>query len=176
MSQVEMYAASDGRPIGMVVRHDFDDYASHPPTFENEIEREWLATSYQVASPELERTTKAHITPDELPLQITVLNRPAGSLVKPHYHTNDELPRSDTRHQVMVCLTGRARIGLFAKEGQHVGDVELGPGDFVLMYEGHSIETLQDGTRLLEVKQGPMPADPRADNVELGRAKASAGT
>jgi hypothetical protein len=75
----------------------------------------------------------------------------------------------------MVCLTGRARIGLFAKEGEHVGDVELDPGDFVLMYEGHSIETLQDGTRLLEVKQGPMPADPRADNVPLGEATASAG-
>jgi hypothetical protein len=43
------------------------------------------------------------------------------------------------------------------------------------MYEGHSIETLEDGTRLLEVKQGPMPADPRADNVPLGDASASVG-
>jgi hypothetical protein len=27
--------------------------------------------------------------------------------------------------------------------------------------------TLEDGTRLLEVKQGPMPADPLADNVAI---------
>ena len=174
MSQVETYTAPDGRPIGMVVRSDFDDYASHPPTFETEVEREWLAASYSVASPEQERATKAHLTPDELPLQLTVLNRPAGSLVRPHYHTNDELPRSETRHQVMVCLSGCARIGLFAKEGDHVADVELAPGDFALLYEGHSIETLEDGTRLLEVKQGPMPADPREDNVPLTGAETSA--
>lgn len=175
MSHAEMYRAPDGRPVGMVVRSDFDDYASHPPTFETDVEREWLATSYSVASPELERDTKAHLTPDELPLQITVLNRPTGSLVKPHYHTNDEQPQSDTRHQVMVCLTGCARIGLFAKEGDHVADVDLSPGDFALLYEGHSIETLQDGTRLLEVKQGPMPADPRADNVPLESAAGARG-
>jgi hypothetical protein len=174
MSQAETYRAPDGRPIGMVVRSDFDDYASHPPTFETDVEREWLAASYSVASPEQERATKAHLTPDELPLQITVLNRPAGSLVRPHYHTNDELPRSETRHQVMVCLSGRARIGLFAKEGDHVADVELAPGDFALLYEGHSIETLKDGTRLLEVKQGPMPQDPRADNVPLAGTETSA--
>ena len=173
MSRAETYRAPDGRPVGMVVRSDFDDYASHPPTFETEVEREWLATSYRVESPELERNTKAHLTPDELPLQLTVLNRPAGSLVRPHYHTNEELPRSETRHQVMICLAGRARIGLFAKEGDHVADVELAPGDLVLLYEGHSIETLEDGTRLVEVKQGPMPADPRGDNVPLGQSAAA---
>lgn len=170
MSRAEIHRAPDGRPVGMVVRSDFDDFASHPPTFATEVEREWLANSYRVGSPELERNTKAHLTPDALPLQITVLNRPSGSLVKPHYHTNDRPPESETRHQVMVCLAGCARIGLYAKEGDHVADVDLAPGDFALLYEGHSIETLQDGTRLLEVKQGPMPADPREDNVALGAA------
>jgi hypothetical protein len=167
MSRAETYTAPDGRPVGLVVRADFDDFASHPPTFNDEAEREWLAEYYDVASPELERTTKAHLTPDELPLQITLLNRPEGSQVKPHYHTNDRPPDSDTRHQVMVCLTGSARIGLFAKEGNHVADVVLGPGDLALMYEGHSIESLEDGTRLVEVKQGPMPANPLEDNVAL---------
>ena len=174
MSRAETYRAPGGRPIAMVVRADFDDFASHPPTFEDERERQWLEEHYQVASPELERTTKAHLTPDELPLQITVLNRPAGALVKPHYHTNDRPAESDTRHQVMVCLAGSARIGLFAKEGDHVEDVVLAPGDFVLMFEGHSIETLEDGTRLVEVKQGPMPADPLEDNVAITAAGASA--
>ena len=167
MSRAETYRGTDGRLIGMVVRSDFDDFASHPPTFETEAERDWLESHYRVASPELERTTKAHLTDDDLPLQLTVLNRPAGAYVKPHYHVNDRAPESDTRHQVMTCLSGAARIGLFAKEGDHVADVVLGPGDLVLLCEGHSIETLEDGTRLLEIKQGPMPDDPFADNVAL---------
>jgi hypothetical protein len=176
MSRAETYKAPGGRPIALVVRADFDDFASHPPTFADERERQWLAEHYSVASPELERTTKAHLTPDELPLQITVLNRPADSLVKPHYHTNDRAADSETRHQVMVCLAGSARIGLFAKEGDHIDDVVLAPGDFALLYEGHSIETLEDGTRLVEVKQGPMPADPLEDNVALVAPGASART
>jgi hypothetical protein len=167
MSAVEMHRAADGRPVAMVVRSDFDDFASHPPTFETAAERDWLSKHYRVASPELERTTKAHLTADDLPLQMTILNRPAGAFVKPHYHVNEAPPDGDTRHQVMVCLTGRARIGIFAREGEHIADADLAPGDFVLLYEGHSIETLDDGTRLLEVKQGPMPPNPFDDNVPI---------
>jgi hypothetical protein len=173
MSKAEFYGAADNRPLAMVVRADFDDFASHPPTFENEEERKWLERYYRVSSPEVERDTKAHLTDDELPLQLTVLNRPRGAYVKPHYHTNDRSAVSATRHQVMVCLAGRARIGVFAKEGDHVVDLELTGGDLVLLYEGHSIETLDDGTRLLEIKQGPMPEDPFADNVAVPNVAAA---
>jgi hypothetical protein len=151
----------------MVVRRDFDDFASHPPTFATEAERDWLGQHYRVASPELERETKAHLTADDLPLQVTVLNRPAGAFVKPHWHLNERPPESATRHQVMVCLAGSVRIRVFAREGDHVADVVLEGGDLALLHEGHSIETLEDGTRLLEIKQGPMPDDPFADNVPL---------
>ncbi len=168
MSEVELYRAPGGRPVAMVVRSDFDSFGSHPPTFATDEERTWLQEHYRVTSPELERETKAHLTPDELPLQLTVLNRPAGAFVKPHYHVNEGAAPSETRHQVMVCLSGSARIGIFAKDGPHVADVDLAAGDFALLYEGHSIETLEDGTRLLEIKQGPMPADPFADNVPVG--------
>jgi hypothetical protein len=167
MSRAEVFEAPDGRPIAMVVRRDFDDFGSYPPTFATAQERAWLREHYRVESPELERETKAHLTRDEVPLQLTVLNRPAGAFVKPHYHVNEGAAASETRHQVMVCLSGAVRIGLFAKEGPHVADVELGPGDFALLYEGHSIETLENGTRLLEVKQGPMPANPFDDNVAI---------
>jgi hypothetical protein len=169
VSGLEVHRAGDGRQIALVVRADFDDFASHPPTFDSEEEREWLRQHYRVASPELEKQTKAHVTADELPLQLTVLNRPAGAFVKPHYHINERASRSETRHQVMVCLAGAVRIGLFATEGEHVGDVDLRAGDVALLYEGHSIQTLEDGTRLVEVKQGPMPANPLDDNVALSR-------
>jgi hypothetical protein len=170
MSGVEYFHAPDGRPVAMLVPRDFDDFESHPPTFETEEEREWLQAHYRVASPELERRTKAHITPDDLPLQITILARPAGALVKPHWHLNERAPETETRHQVMVCMGGSAKVGLFAREGDHVADVVLQQGDLLLMYEGHSIETLEDRTRLLEIKQGPMPADPFGDSIAIERA------
>jgi len=167
MSRAETFHGPDGRPVALLVPRDFDDFESHPPTFATEEEREWLGRHYRVESAELERRTKAHLTPDELPLQVTVLNRPAGALVKPHWHVNERPADSATRHQVMVCLDGAARIGIFTTEGAHVTDVVLRGGDVVLLYEGHSIETLEDGTRLLEIKQGPMPEDPFADNVPI---------
>ena len=167
MSDVEESRAPDGRLVAMVVRADFDRFEAYPPTFDTDAERAWLAEHYRVASPELERSTKAHLTEDGVPLQITILNRPAGAFVKPHYHVNQGAAEGDTRHQVMICLTGSAAIGLFTKEGQHVGDAVLRSGDFALLLEGHSIETLEDGTRLLEIKQGPMPANPFDDNVAL---------
>jgi len=173
MSDAELHRAADGRVVAMVVRRDFAAFASYPPTFESDEERAWLAEHYRVETPELERETKAHLTPDELPLQLTLLNRPAGAFVKPHYHVNDGPPGGETRHQVMVCLAGSARIGIFAKEGPHVTDVELREGDFALLYEGHSIETLTDGTRLLEIKQGPAPANPFDDNVPIAREASS---
>jgi hypothetical protein len=164
---VEYFRAADGRPIGLLVPHDFDDFEAHPPTFETDEEREWLKRMYRVESPELEQRTKAHVTPDELPLQITILQRPVGAFVKPHWHSNEGAPAVETRHQVMICASGSARVGLFAKEGEHVADVVMAPGDLLLMYEGHSIETLEDGTRLLEIKQGPMPEDPFGDSIAL---------
>lgn len=167
MSNAEYLHASDARVVAMVVRNDFDDFANHPPTFETPEERAWLEEHYRVASPELERETKAHLTDDGLPLQLTVLNRPAGAHVNAHYHVNDGAAESPTRHQVMVCLTGSAQIGVFTTNGEHVEDVVLEAGDLALLYEGHSITTLVDGTRLLEIKQGPMPADPFADNIAI---------
>ena len=167
MSGVELLSTSDGRALAMVVRRDFDDFRAHPPTFTTVQEREWLARHYRVSSPELERATKAHLTPDELALQVTILNRPAGAFVKPHWHVNERAPEGEVRQQVMICLAGAARIGVFARSGPHVGDVLLGPGDLILLYEGHSVETLEDGTRLVEIKQGPMPEDHLADNVPI---------
>ena len=174
MSRIETHRAPDGRPIALVVRSDFDDFAAHPPTFDTEEERAWLERHYRVSSPELERATKAHLTPDDLPLQLTLLNRPAGAQVRPHYHVNDRPPASETRHQVMVCLTGSARIGVYTMAGEHVVDVVLAQGDAVLLCEGHAVETLEDGTRLLEVKQGPMPANPFDDMVAIAEAAPAA--
>lgn len=167
LQQVEEFRAKDGRLIGLLVRGNFSDYESFPPFVETKEEREHIEQAYQVGDPLRERYTKAHLTADELPLQIIVLGREQGSRVNPHYHVNDVQPESATRHQIMICQSGTAKIGLYTKEAEHIADVLIHRDDLILMCEGHSIEFVEPGTKLIEIKQGPFPGSDAADKVDL---------
>lgn len=167
LGQVEEFRAGDGRLIGLLIRGSFSDYESFPPFVDSEAEVEHISAAYQVSDPLRERYTKAHLTADELPLQIVVLAREQGSRVNPHYHENDVQPETVTRHQIMICQAGTARIGLYTKEAEHIADVLIRRDDLILMCEGHSIEFVEEGTKLLEIKQGPFPATDAADKVDL---------
>jgi hypothetical protein len=48
-----------------------------------------------------------------------------------------------------------------------VTDVILDPGDLILMFEGHSIEFLEPGTKAIEIKEGPFPESDEADKVDF---------
>ena len=159
--------ASDGRTLAMVVREDFDDYAAFPPYLNTDEERAHLAEAYSGTDPEAERRTKAHLTPDELPLQVILLNRNQGAVVKPHYHLVTKRPENDTRQQIMICRAGKMRIHIYSKEGEYAGAAELNPGDLILMYEGHSIEFLTPGTKVIEIKEGPFPKTDAEDKVDI---------
>lgn len=164
--QIRHYLSSDGRLIGLLVPGGFSDFESFPPHIATEAERAHLAEAYQVNA-EREARTKAHLTADELPLQIVVLARDPGSKVNPHYHVNDQPAQSATRHQIMVCQGGRARIGLYTSGGEHVDTVEIRQHDLILMTEGHSIEFVDPDTRLVEIKMGPFPETDAADKVDI---------
>ena len=166
--QVREYRApDDNRFIALFVPGDFDDFLGFPPFLNSEEELRHLREAYQVRSPEVERSTKAHLTEDELPLQIVILQRPPGSKVNPHYHLNDHPSQSRTRHQLMVCFSGHARIGIYTKDGIHLDTVDLRQHDMVLVAEGHSIEFVEPGTRLIEIKMGPFPGSDAADKVDI---------
>jgi cupin fold WbuC family metalloprotein len=165
--QIEAYHAEDGRLIGLYVPGDFTDYVSFPPFVETAEERAHLAQAYKVTSPQRERETKAHHTEDALPLQLVLLNRDAGAYVRPHYHRNDAPATTATRHQILICQRGRLRVGLYTQSGERLGRVTLGPGDLVLMCEGHSLEFLDPETKVIEIKMGPFPGSDAADKVDL---------
>ena len=165
--QIQHYLSRGGRLIGLLIPGNFSDFASFPPFLKSEEERRHLAQAYSKVSAEREAATKAHLTADELPMQIVVLARDPGSKVNPHYHVNDVQPQSATRHQIMICQSGRARIGLYTTEGEHVDSVIIQQNDLILMAEGHSIEFLDPGTRLVEIKMGPFPKTDEADKVDL---------
>jgi hypothetical protein len=158
----------DGRIIAIHIMANFREFEKFPPFMETEEEIRHVREAYRVADPQLERTTKAHITDNSWPLQVILLEREPGGTTLPHYHVPSEpLPPHPTRHQILICQSGRARVGVFTKEGRSLGDAILRPNDLILMTEGHEVEFLEPRTRLVEVKQGPFPGTDADDKIDL---------
>ena len=112
-------------------------------------------------------TDRAYLTEDDLPLQIVYLHPGVGWRADPHFHPPDSPGPSVSKHQVMVCVSGLARIGVYTRQGEHLTDVDLSPGDLILLCEGHSVEAMQAGTRLIEIRQGPVLRGAPGDLVKL---------
>ena len=93
--------------------------------------------------------------------------RNPGGTTLPHYHVPTEACRSPARHQVLICQRGKARVGIFTRQGQPLGEVIMRANDVVLLLEGHEVEFLERGTRLIEIKQGPFPGTDADDKVDL---------
>jgi hypothetical protein len=169
LKHVKFFRASDDhRPIAIFIGGEFDEFDKFPPFMESEGEIRHVREAYDIADPVLERTTKAHITDNSWPLQIIVLERNPGGTTLPHYHVPTEaLPDLPTRHQVLICQSGKARVGIFTRQGRPLGEVIMRANDVVLLLEGHEVEFLERGTRLIEIKQGPFPGTDADDKVEL---------
>jgi len=157
----------DNRVVAIHIRAEFDEFEAFPPFMETEEEREHIRQAYNV-DPESERRNKAHITDDGWPLQVIMLNRDPGGTTTAHYHVPDmPLPDHPTRHQLLLCQRGSARIGVYSTEGDFLGGRRLIQKEVILMLEGHEVEFLEKGTRLIEIKQGPFPVTDEADKVDL---------
>ena len=164
---VDYYKASDGRIVAMHIKSDFKDYAAFPPYLDTEEAKAHIRTAYAGQDIEDERNTKAHMTADELPLQIIILNRKKGATTKPHYHIVDERPQNTTRHQIVIVQRGSIKVGIYTKEGDHLGDPILRQNDLILMMEGHEVVFLEDDTKVIEIKEGPFPETDERDKVDL---------
>lgn len=161
-------APDDKRVVAIYIRGDFDEYEKFPPYLDSEEDRKHMQTAYRGADPDVERRTKAHLTDDDWPLQVVLLERMPGGTTLPHYHIPDkDLPPLATRHQILICQRGAARVGVFTTKGEHLGDVTLKRDDMILMLEGHEVEFLEPKTRLVEIKQGPFPVNDIADKIDL---------
>ena len=166
-TEVQFFKADDGRTVAIYIPSSFEQYEAFPPYLDSEEERAHLEEAYDLEEIEEERRTKAHLTDDEFPLQVVLLARPAGSLTKPHYHEVTGEIDMPTRHQIMICQSGVADIGVYTKEGDHLGTVQLAEGDIILLAEGHSVEFSEPNTKLIEIKQGPFPETDENDKVDL---------
>ena len=77
--------------------------------------------------------------------------------VKPAPHIHNEVRREVTRTQELIFIrSGRVAAYIYDEAEKPVERLELEPGDvLILLRGGHGYEVLEDGTRVLEVKNGP---------------------
>ncbi len=105
-------------------------------------------------------------TPDELFVQVGLWQYPAGKKLRPHKHKFNQ--RTVTRTQEGTYVKrGRMQVTIYGEDGIKVADFILAAGDFAVMAGGgHGYEILEDGTQILEFKNGPF-IDVATDKEDL---------
>jgi hypothetical protein len=93
-------------------------------------------------------------TPDYFPLQFSVGVNAEGKTFAPHVHLPVERSLVGTGEFILVTA-GRMDIEFLDDDARIIDKVSLKPGMAILQVGGgHAIRTI-DGTRFIEVKQGP---------------------
>lgn len=105
-------------------------------------------------------------TPDELFIQVGCWQYAAGKDLADHRHKDH--PRTVERTQEVVYVKrGRIKARIFAAGGRLVEEVILSAGDLAVLAEGgHGYQILEEGSQVLEVKNGPF-VDVAADKEAL---------
>jgi hypothetical protein len=93
-------------------------------------------------------------SPPESSFQFGLLAHQSGFAEPPHYHK--PFPREVTDlQQVFVMQRGRIVIELYSDDGNLLREIELGPGDAIVLIHGvHALRVLED-FQAVSVKQGP---------------------
>jgi hypothetical protein len=94
-------------------------------------------------------------TPDELFIQAGTWQYEAGKQLAAHRHKIHERNVTKTQ-EVAYVKRGRMKVNVYSDAGELIAAPELGAGDFIILAAGgHGYEILEDGTQVLEVKNGP---------------------
>lgn len=104
------------------------------------------------ADTRVEKTT--FFSPAESSFQFGLLSHTAGFVEPPHYHKPVSRTISDLQ-QMFVVQRGVVVVELYSDEGAPLRDIEMHPGDAVVLIHGvHAIRVLED-MQCISVKQGP---------------------
>jgi oxalate decarboxylase/phosphoglucose isomerase-like protein (cupin superfamily) len=79
----------------------------------------------------------------------------AGKELKAHIH--NEVPREVLwTQEVIFVKKGKIRANIFNTSEEKVAEIEVNTGDIIILLRGgHGYDILEDGTQVLEVKNGP---------------------
>ena len=93
-------------------------------------------------------------SPPESSFQFGLLSHKAGFFEPAHYHK--PFPREVTDlQQMFVIQSGRIVIELYRDDGEPLQEIELGPGDAIVLIHGvHALRVMED-YQAVSVKQGP---------------------
>ena len=96
----------------------------------------------------------AFFSPPESSFQFGLLAHEAGFSEAPHYHHPFTRTISDLQ-QMFVMQRGRVVVDLYTDDGRKFREVDLGPGDAIVLIHGvHGLRVLED-FQAISVKQGP---------------------
>jgi hypothetical protein len=93
-------------------------------------------------------------SPSESSFQFGLLAHEAGFVEPPHFHKAVKRTIDDLQ-QMFVVQRGRVAIQLFSDAGELLREIEMGPGDAIVLIHGvHAIRVIED-MQCISVKQGP---------------------
>jgi hypothetical protein len=99
-------------------------------------------------------TTTQFFSPPESSFQFGLLAHESGFAEAPHYHHPFKREILDLQ-QMFVMQRGRIVIDLYGDDGVKFREIELGPGDAIVLIHGvHGLRVLED-FQAISVKQGP---------------------
>ncbi len=87
--------------------------------------------------------------------QVGIWGYNKGKRLEPHIHLR--APREVLRTQeVLFVKEGRLKADIYTEQGKFLTSKELNKGDTIILLKGgHGYEILEDGTKVLEIKNGP---------------------
>jgi len=92
---------------------------------------------------------------DEEYVQVGSWGYDTGTALKPHVHNH--VPREVTvTQEVLYVRRGSIKARIFGLQDQPIAEFDASEGDVVILLRGgHGYDIIEDGTQVLEVKNGP---------------------
>lgn len=88
-------------------------------------------------------------------IQVGVWGYPSGKELKAHIH-NEVTREVLWTQEVIFVRKGRIKANIFDTGERKVAELIVGAGDIIILLRGgHGYDILEDGTQVLEVKNGP---------------------
>lgn len=99
-------------------------------------------------------------------IQVGIWGYSAGRELKPHIH--NEVKREVLwTQEVLFVRKGKIRANIFDTAENKISEIEVNTGDVIILLRGgHGYEILEEGTQVMEVKNGPY-VGPELDRKRL---------
>jgi hypothetical protein len=92
---------------------------------------------------------------DEDFIQVGIWGYGAGKQLKAHIH-NEVKREVRWTQEVLFVRTGKLRANIFDTTEKKVAELEVNGGDVIILLRGgHGYDILEEGTQVLEIKNGP---------------------